>query len=220
MIDALTFYVVRFAAPSGGLPAPGLHRETARPRGGSSCSASRVSVTILVGVLFVVRSDALARRVGTRRPAGPTGAQGRRRRGVGAGMPRLPSRHLGPLPHGFPRSLVALVGMLVADLAILALCLRFVGVDRSEVGLLAIARRLPLRLSVHDLAVLGHRRRRRPGARRPGRSRRHRDRGGVRGSAARLAGLTVAGPVLMGVGALAIWRRTLPREPVGELGRG
>ena len=40
--------------------------------------------------------------------------------------------------HGFPRSLVALVGMLVADLAILTLCLRFVGVDHTEVGLLEI----------------------------------------------------------------------------------
>jgi uncharacterized membrane protein YbhN (UPF0104 family) len=118
--------------------------------------------------------------------------------------------------HGFPRSLLALVGMLVADLAILALCLRFVGVDRSEVGLLAIGVAylfaypftiFPFSgIGVVDALVLAG----------------LVEAGGIEIEAASVAALlvwrvfTVAGPVLMGAGALAIWRRTLPREPVEE----
>ena len=118
--------------------------------------------------------------------------------------------------HGFPRSLVALVGMLVADLAILTLCLRFVGVDHTEVGLLEIGIAylfaypftiFPFSgIGVVDALVLAA----------------LVEAGGIEIEAASVAALlvwrvfTVAGPVLMGVGALAVWRRTPPREPVGE----
>ena len=119
--------------------------------------------------------------------------------------------------HGFPRSLVALVGMLVADLAILVLCLRFVGVDRTEVGLLAIGVAYLFAYPFTIFPFSGHRRRRRPRARRAS-SRPAASRSRRRAVAALLVWrvFTVAGPVLMGVGALAIWRRTLPREPVRD----
>lgn len=45
----------------------------------------------------------------------------------------------GRFHHGFPRSLLALGGMLLADLALLTLCLRFVGVTATEVAVAEIA---------------------------------------------------------------------------------
>ena len=217
VMNTLTFYIVRFAAPAVGFL---LLAVTGRPPGPRwfELLSIAISVTILVGVLFVVRSDALARRVGT------TAARLVRRVRKDVDPEAWAQACLGfrrdisaRFRYGFPRSLVALVGMLVADLAILALCLRFVGVDRADVGLLAIAVAylfaypftiFPFSgIGVVDALVLAG----------------LVEAGGIEIEAACVAALivwrvfTVAGPVLMGVGALAIWRRTLPREPVGDL---
>jgi uncharacterized membrane protein YbhN (UPF0104 family) len=212
VMNTLTFYIVRFSAPAVGFL---LLAVTGRPPGARwfELLSIAIAVTILVAVLFIVRSDRLARRVGT------TAARlvGRVRKGIDPeawaqaclGFRRdIAAR----FRHGFPRSLVALVGMLAADLAILALCLRFVGVDASEVGLLEIAVAylfaypftiFPFSgIGVVDALVLAA----------------LVEAGGLGIEAAAVAALlvwrifTVAGPVLMGVGALGIWRRTLPAD--------
>jgi uncharacterized membrane protein YbhN (UPF0104 family) len=217
VMNTLTFYIVRFSAPALGFL---LLAVTGRPpdvRWFELVSIA-IAVTILVGVLFVVRSDPLARRVGT------TAARLARRVRKDVDPEAWAQACLGfrrdiaaRFRYGFPRSLVALVGMLVADLAILTLCLRFVGVDRADVGLLDIAIAylfaypftiFPFSgIGVVDALVLAG----------------LVQAGGIEIEAACVAALivwrvfTVAGPVLMGVGALAIWRRTLPTEPVAEL---
>jgi uncharacterized membrane protein YbhN (UPF0104 family) len=217
VMNTLTFYIVRFAAPAVGFV---LLAVTGRPPGARwfELLSIAISVTILVSVLFVVRSDGLARRVGT----------------TAAGLARRVRKDVDPeawaeaclgfrrdiaarFRRGFPRSLVALAGMLAVDLAILTLCLRFVGVDRAEVGLLDIAIAylfaypftiFPFSgIGIVDALVLAA----------------LVEAGGLEIEAASVAALlvwrvfTVAGPVLMGVGALAVWRRTVPREPVGDL---
>ena len=217
VMNTLTFYIVRFSAPAVGFL---LLAVAGRPPGARwfELLSIAIAVTILVAVLLVVRSERLARRVGT------TGARVARRARKDIDPEAWAQACLGfrrdiaaRFRHGFPRSLVALVGMLVADLAILALCLRFVGVDSTEVGLLDIGIAylfaypftiFPFSgIGVVDALVLAA----------------LVEAGGIEIEAASVAALlvwrvfTVAGPVLMGVGALAVWRRTLPREPVGEL---
>ena len=216
VMNTLTFYIVRFSAPALGFLLLAVLGRPPGPRWFELLSIA-IAVTILVGVLFIVRSDPLARRVGT----------------TAARMARRVRRDVDPeawaqaclgfrrdiaarFRHGFPRSLVALVGMLAADLAILALCLRFVGVDASEVGLFDIAVAylfaypftiFPFQgIGVVDALVLAA----------------LVEAGGIEIEAACVAALlvwrvfTVAGPVLMGVGALAIWRRTVPRVPTAS----
>lgn len=216
VMNTLTFYIVRFSAPAVGFL---LLAATGRPPGARwfELLSIAIAVTILVGVLFTVRSDRLARRVGT------TAARLARRVRKDIESEAWAQACLGfrrdiatRFRHGFPRSLLALVGMLVADLAILALCLRFVGVDPTEVSLLEIAIAylfaypftiFPFSgIGVVDALVLAA----------------LVEAGGLEIEAACVAALlvwrvfTVAGPVLMGVGALGIWRRTLPPEPLGE----
>ena len=216
-MNTLTFYIVRFAAPAVGFLLLAITGRPPGPRWFELLSIA-ISITIMVGVLFVLRSDALARRVGT-----PAARLVRRVRKDVDGEARAQAclgfrSHISArFRYGFPRSLAALVGMLVADLAILALCLRFVGVDCSEVDLLAIGVAylfaypftiFPFSgIGVVDALVLAG----------------LVEAGGIEIEAACVAALlvwrvfTVAGPVLMGVGALAIWRRTLPRQPVAGL---
>ncbi len=216
VMNTLTFYIVRFSAPPVGFL---LLAVTGRPTGARwfELLSIAIAVAILVAVLLVVRSERLARRVGT------TGARVARRARKDIDPEAWAQACLGfrrdiaaRFRHGFPRSLVALAGMLVADLAILALCLRFVGVDSTEVGLLDIGIAylfaypftiFPFSgIGVVDALVLAA----------------LVEAGGIEIEAASVAALlvwrvfTVAGPVLMGVGALAVWRRTPPREPVGE----
>ena len=213
VMNTLTFYIVRFSAPAVGFL---LLAVTGRAPGARwfELLSIAVALTILVAVLFIVRSDALARRVGT------TAARLARRVRKDVDPGAWAQACLGfrsdiaaRFRHGFPGSLVALVGMLVADLALLALCLRFVGVGSTEVGLLEIAIAylfaypftiFPLQgIGVVDALVLAA----------------LVEAGGLEIEAAAVAALlvwrvfTVAGPVLMGVGALTLWRRTLPRAP-------
>ena len=213
VMNTLTFYIVRFAAPAVGFLLLAVLSRPPGPRWFELLSIA-ISVSILIGVLFIVRSDSVARRVGA------TAARLARRFRKDIDPDAWVRACLGfrrdiaaRFRHGFPRSLVALAGMLLADLAILALCLRFVGVDGTGVGLLAIAIAylfaypftiFPLQgIGVVDALVLAA----------------LVEAGGLDVEAASVAALlvwrifTVAGPVLMGVGALTIWRRTLPREP-------
>jgi len=139
VLNTLTFYIVRFSAPAVGFvllaavgQRPGLRYV--------EVLSILIAVTILVGLLLVVRSDGLARRAGS---------------GAGRVVRRLRStvdpeawadacqafrRDVAErFRWGFPRSLLGLAGMLVADLAMLVMCVRFVGVGSAELSLGALA---------------------------------------------------------------------------------
>ena len=111
----------------------------------------------------------------------------------------------------FPTSLVGLCGMLAVDLLLLVLCLRFVGLGPGEAPLVDIAiaylfaypfTLFPFSgLGIVDALILAA----------------LVESGGADVEATAVAGLivwrvfTLAGPVLMGVAALAHWRRTVAR---------
>lgn len=207
VMNTLTFYVVRFAAPVGGFVLLGVLGRAPGPRWLELLSIA-VSLAILTGVLLVIRSEEFALAVG-----GRAGRAVRRfRRGVDPqAWARSCAEFRGEIVvrfrRGFPQSLVALVGMLLADLALLVLCLRFVGLDSSEVGLAEIAVAylfaypftiFPFSgIGVVDALVLAG----------------LVEAGGSEVEAAGVAGLvvwrvfTVGGPVLLGLGALGVWRR-------------
>ncbi len=212
VMNTLTFYIVRFSAPAVGFV---LLAVTGRQPGlrWLELLSILIAVAILGGVLLVVRSEALATSAGLRggrlarrfRPAVDPEAWAEAcrtfRRDIAARF-----------RHGFPRSLVGLVGMLAADLAMLTMCLRFVGVSSAEVSLVEIAIAylfaypftiFPFQgLGIVDglilVAVV--------------------DYGGADVEAAAVAALivwrvfTLAGPVLMGLAALATWRRSVARD--------
>jgi putative heme transporter len=207
VMNTLTFYVVRFAAPIGGFVLLGLLGRAPGPRWLELLSIA-ISLAILVGVLLVVRSEQFALAVG-----GRAGRAARRvRRSVdpeawARSCAEFRSEIVVRFRRGFPQSLVALVGMLAVDLTLLVLCLRFVGLDSSEVALAEIAVAylfaypftiFPFSgIGVVDALVLAG----------------LVEAAGSEVEAAGVAGLvvwrvfTVGGPVLLGLGALAVWRR-------------
>ena len=113
---------------------------------------------------------------------------------------------------GFPRSLLSYYGMLATDVLVLLLCLRFVGVGADDASLADIAVAYlfayPFTLfpfsgiGVVDALILAA----------------LVESGGTSIEAAAVAGLivwrvfTVGVPVLMGVVAVATWRRTVPAK--------
>jgi putative heme transporter len=207
LMNTLTFYIVRFAAPLLGFV---LLFATGEPAGLRLLEIVfiAIAVVILVVVLLVVRTRYLASSVGLR--AGRIARRVKKevdpevwRQACVDFRDQIASR----FRRGFPGSLAGLVGMLAADLAVLVLCLRFVGVSAAEVNLVVIAIAYlfayPFTLfpfsgiGIVDalvLAVLV-------------------DEGGLEVEAASVAGLivwrvfTVAAPILMGVVAVAAWRR-------------
>ncbi len=211
LMNTLTFYVVRFSAPAVGFV---LLLATGRPPGlrWLELLSIAVAVAIVVGIALVLRSEGLARTVGTR----------------AAHLVRRVRRTVDPeawaeacltfrsdisatFRRGFPRSLLALTGMLATDVLVLLLCLRFVGVDPSEVSLVDVAIAYlfayPLTLfpfsgiGVVDALILAA----------------LVEAGGLEIEAAAVAALvvwrvfTVGVPVLMGVGAVGMWRRSVER---------
>jgi len=139
VMNTLTFYIVRFGAPAVGFVLLWITGGELGYRFADLVSLA-ISVGILVGVLLVVRSDALARAVGT------TAARAARRvrrtvspEAWAEACVRFRADVAARFRRGFPRSLVALAGMLVVDLLMLVLCLRFVGVSAAEVAAVEIA---------------------------------------------------------------------------------
>src|SRR4029077_3814368 len=99
-----------------------------------------VAVTIWVGVRLVLRSEALARTGGTR--AGRLVRRVRRTVAPAAWAEAcltFRSDISSTFHRGFPRSLLALTGMLATDVLVLLLCLRFVGVYQADVNLADVA---------------------------------------------------------------------------------
>ncbi len=209
VMNTLTFYIVRFSAPAVGFV---LMAVTGRQPGLQwlELLSILIALAILAGVLLVVRSESLAT------SAGLTGGRLARRfrpavdPDAWAEACRTFRRDIAArFGYGFPRSLVGLVGMLAADLAMLTMCLRFVGVSSAEVRFVDIAIAylfaypftiFPFQgLGIVDgllLVALV-------------------DAGGADVEAAAVAALivwrvfTLAGPVLMGLAALTAWRRNL-----------
>ena len=102
LMNTLTFYVVRFLTPALGFL---LLLVLDRPAGlrWLEILFILVALAILAGILLVLRSEALARTVGTR--AGQVVRRVRPRRrpgGLGRGLPHLPRRHLRHLPTRVP----------------------------------------------------------------------------------------------------------------------
>jgi uncharacterized membrane protein YbhN (UPF0104 family) len=209
VMNTLTFYVVRFSAPAVGFA---LLLATGQPPGlrWLELLSIVVAVAILVGIMLVLRSEGLARTIGTN-----AGRLVRRvRRAVdpeawAQACLTFRSDISATFHRGFPRSMLALTGMVVTDVLVLLLCLRFVGVYPSEVNLADVAIAYlfayPLTLfpfsgiGVVDALILAA----------------LVEAGGQEIEAAAVAALvvwrvfTVGVPVLMGVGAVAMWRRSV-----------
>ena len=189
LMNTLTFYIVRFAAPLLGFVLLLAVDEPAGLRW-LDLAFVAIAVAILVAVLLVVRSDQLAIRVGSF-----TGRMARKvRRSVDPDAwvracvdfrVQISAR----FSYGFVRSLLALCGMLAADLTVLVLSLRFVGVSSSEVALVYVAIAYLFAYPVHPVPLLRTGNRGRAGAGRRGRGRRARGRGGRRRGPGRVAGL-------------------------------
>lgn len=213
LMNTLTFYVVRFATPALGFL---LLLVLQRPAGlrWLEVISIGVSLAILCGILLVLRSEALARTVGSR----------------GARVVRRFRRQVDPdawaqacltfradisatFRRGFPRSLLAVTGLLAADLTVLVLSLRFVGIGVADatVADIAVAYLFAYPFTVFPftgigivdalvLAALV-------------------ESGGQEIEALAVAGLvvwrvfTVGLPVLMGLGAVTTWRRGLRGQP-------
>ncbi len=209
LMNTLTFYVVRFSAPALGFV---LLFATGQPPGlrWIELLSIAVAVTIWVGVRLVLRSEALARTVGTR--AGRLAQRVRRTVDPAAWAEAcltFRSDISSTFHRGFPRSLLALTGMLATDVLVLLLCLRFVGVYPADVNLADVAIAYlfayPFTLfpfsgiGVVDALILAA----------------LVEAGGLAIEPAAVAALvvwrvfTVGVPVLMGVGAVALWRRSV-----------
>jgi putative heme transporter len=216
LMNTLTFYVVRFSAPAVGfLLLLGLGRLAGLRW--LEVLFILVAALILAGILLVLRSEALARTVGTR--AGRVVRRVRRTVDPEAWAQACLTFRAdisATFRRGFPRSLLALAGMLATDVLVLLLCLRFVGIGASDASLADIAVAYlfayPFTLfpfsgiGVVDALILAA----------------LVESGGSEIEAAAVAGLvvwrvfTVGLPVLMGALAVATWRRTLPARAEPE----
>lgn len=216
IMNTLTFYIVRFGAPAVGFVLLAVVGGEVGYRFADLLSLA-ISVGILVGVLLVVRSDALARAVGTN---GGRIARRVRRTVDPDAWAEACIRFRGDVAtrfrYGFPRSLLALAGMLAVDLVLLVMCLRFVGLDASEVGAVEIAIAylfaypftiFPFQgIGIVDALILAG----------------IVQAAGVEAEAAAVAGLvvwrvfTLGGPLALGAVSLAAWRRTSSTAEAAE----
>lgn len=139
MMNTLTFYMARFSAPLIGFVILAVVNGDPSYRWADLLSLA-IATAIVVGVMLVLRSDALARMVGLR-----SGRLVRRfRRGVdperwAQGCVDFRGHISERFRYGFPRSLAGMAGMLTTELVLLVLCLRFVGVTAADAGIADVA---------------------------------------------------------------------------------
>ncbi|MEZ5093718.1 lysylphosphatidylglycerol synthase domain-containing protein [Nocardioides sp.] len=209
LMNTLTFYIVRFSAPALGFV---LLAATDRPAGlrKAEVLSIAIAVGITVAVFLVLRSESLATSVGT--TAGRWAKRVRRSVDPEAWAEACRTfRHdiSATFRYGFGRSLLAMTGLLAADYTVLVLSLRFVGLSTAAVGLVGIAIAYlfayPFTLfpfsgiGIVDALILAA----------------LVEEGGAPIEATAVAGLlvwrvfTVGLPVLMGLGALVLWRRSV-----------
>lgn len=207
VMNTLTFYIVRFSAPAAGFVLLALTGTRPGLRWADLVSIA-VAITILVGVLLIIRSEALAQVVGVR--AGRVAHRVRHsvdpQRWAQACMQfRIDIEER--FQRGFPRAIAAMCVLLALDLTILTVCLRFVGVTPDEFALVQIAIAFlfaypftffPFQgIGIVDALIVAA----------------AVQSGGLVLEAPVLAGLAVwrvfavGGPLLLGVGCLAAWRR-------------
>ena len=208
LMNTLTFYIVRFGAPAVGFVLLGVTGGEVGLRWADLVSVA-ISVTIFVGLMLVVRSEALARKVGT--TAGRVAHRVRRSvdpEGWAAACVQFRIDVAARFWRGFPRSVLALSAMLLVDLTMLVMSLRFVGLDTSELPIVEIAiaylfaypfTLFPFQgIGIVDAFVLAA----------------IVQAGGAEVEAAAVAGLvvwrvfTIGGPLALGALGLAAWRRT------------
>ena len=213
VMNTLSFYVIRFGAPAVGFVVLFAIGGEIGLRWADLLSIA-IAVAIVVGLLLVVRSEGLAVRVGR------TAARvvGRWRRGVdpdewARACVEFRRDIADRFRFGFPRALVVLGAMLTVDLLLLVLCLRFVGVDATEVSVAEISvaylfaypfTLFPLQgIGVVDALILAA----------------LVEAGGFEIEAAAVAALvvwrvfTLGGPLVFGAVGLAAWRRSTPDRP-------
>ena len=206
-MNTIAFYTVRFGAPILGLLLM-LGYDADLRTGLVAAGSTAVAVAIVVTTSFVLRTEATARRLGLR--AGHVAHRFRSsvdaERWAGACVQFRDNAQDG-FGRAFRQSLLVLSGMVVVDGCMLLLALRFVGIDSSSVpglqvlGIFLLAYPLTLTplmgLGLLDgvlVAALV-------------------EVGGLEVEAQALAGLavwrllTLLGPVVMGAGVLAWWRR-------------
>jgi putative heme transporter len=150
-LNMLAFYVVRFVAPALGLVALAVRGFETGHAVAASLSAL-VAAGILLALVLVLRGDGLARLVG--RTAGRVVRRFRSTVEPDAWADEVVAfrgRMATNVRAGLARSLLALVGMVLADAAILTLSLRFVGVGAS---LLAVDQVVGTFLLAYPLTVL------------------------------------------------------------------
>ncbi|SFC57497.1 hypothetical protein SAMN04487968_10851 [Nocardioides terrae] len=131
LMNTVTYYIVRFSAPGVGLVILVLRGDAIGIRLVDLASLA-VAAGIVAILLMVMHSEALAASIGTR-----AGRTARRFRDVdpaawSAACIRFREDVAARFGYGFPRSLLALSGMLLVDVGMLILCLRFVGVGATE----------------------------------------------------------------------------------------
>ncbi|AYG03060.1 lysylphosphatidylglycerol synthase domain-containing protein [Gryllotalpicola protaetiae] len=139
VLNALSLFIVRFAAPLGGFALIAIVGEKLGVRAIDLLSLA-VSAALVTMVVLVARAESSAVRIG--RWGGRVAR--RVRRGVdpeswGEAFAAFQRGIAGNLRRRLPRGLLGVAAMILADLTLLTLALRFVGVDPSEASLVTIA---------------------------------------------------------------------------------
>lgn len=207
LMNTLTFYIVRFSAPAAGLLLVVIKGDALGIRLIDLASIA-IAATIVVVLMLVMRSEALAGTIGRR-----AARAARRFRDVD---PEAWARRCitfredvaARFHYGFGRSLVSLCAMLLVDVTMLILCLRFVGLGPADAPIIEVVAAYliayPLTLfpfsglGLVDAVVLAA----------------VCAVGGQDVEAVAVAALIVwrvfivGGPLVLGIASLAIWRRT------------
>jgi uncharacterized membrane protein YbhN (UPF0104 family) len=213
-MNAVTFYVNRFAAPVVGFVLFAV-LEARWDHALLALGSGLIAVAIAVVVLLIVRAERFATALGLR-----AGRLARRVKSSvepedwASATSRFRTHLVDTFRRGFPRSLLGLIAMVLVDATILTMTIRFVGVEPSDVSALVIIATFlvayPLTLfpvmglGILDAVLLGA----------------YVNVGGLALEPELVAGLvvwrvvTVIGPIALGAVALAVWRSS----PYGQRG--
>lgn len=217
VMNALTFFIVRFSAPLVGFVVVFASGRSLGLRWLDLISLA-IAAVLLAAVLLLVRTDTWAAWLG--RTAGRVVHRFRSSVDSEAwahGCVQFRGEIAARFAYGFPRSLVVLVLMLVADMTMLFCALRFVGVGGDQLSVLDVASAFlfayPLTafamsgIGVVDMVALAS----------------LVETGGDAVQEPALAALiiwrvfTVAGPLIIGLGAVGLWRRSTRADRRGTV---
>lgn len=207
-MNAVAFYVNRFAAPIVGFALFAV-LEARWDHVWLALGSGLIAVTIVVVVYLIIRAESFATALGRR-----AGRLGQRVRSSidpeqwAEATAEFRGHMVDKFRRGFPRSLLGLTVMVLVDALMLAMAIRFVGVEAGEVALLIIVATyfvaypltlFPLMgLGILDAVLLAA----------------YVNVGGLEIEPELVAALvvwrvvTILGPITLGAGALALWRRS------------